>query len=73
MDCLALVCARKGVGASRPFMSLAKSSRATTIDYANSPKVLMPICLEWTIPPRSHGLCDLSHRQSDLLMPKAHM
>ena len=41
MDCLALVCARKGVGASRPFMSLAKSSRATTIDYANSPKVLM--------------------------------
>lgn len=32
-----------------------------------------PICLEWTIPPRSHGLCDISHRQSDHLTLKAHM
>ena len=35
-------------------------------DTITPPDSHTPICLEWTIPPRSHGLCDLSHRQSDI-------
>ena len=42
-------------------------------DAITPPDSHLPIYLEWTIPPRSHGLCDLSHRQSDHLTLKAHM